>query len=526
MMMNLLTKLQWLLVLPTVCYSRQFRCTYEQAIMHGLNRTEQHFHACKMEDGSTFELRKSIIDSIQSELTSTTTQLSLQNIMIQDDVITEADVAVVVDKFDLVTDAVAKGTKSVVVVRVVSTRDGIEPSIDQSLLSRNYFEDNLFGDMEATFAKQMNLCSAGALTIVPGNNPTGVVDLFVDMSLKDRVMSPTIAGELANAFEFQIANPNMYDHILFCLPQGMQETFIAFAVDNSNLSYFQDPWCQYLSASMHEVGHNYFLSHSDEIFDGAYEDQTCLMGASFAMERGPKMCFNGQKFWALNWYLGKRLSIDPANDGAWNGRLAAFVDHAAVKPNDPEAAVLIQLGDLYLVYNRAKSYNIHVLEKRDQVTIAWANEPAKGMQSRSIMLAGLDGRQTRTFQRNVLFSLNSATTVNVVIEICDILNGGAYDYAELSITLTGQPSACGLMNQAPLIGNIQCGQHRAACDAKVPCCDGLYCRGAICRRVTGLNKRAKLGGNGKGGSAAGGVRGLRGSESGSNATTTTVLPVA
>jgi hypothetical protein len=54
---------------------------------------------------------------------------------------------------------------------------------------------------------------------------------------------------------------------------------VAYGYINSWLTVYNDVWCEYLSAQMHELGHNLDLGHSNEGEgdDGEYEDQSCMM---------------------------------------------------------------------------------------------------------------------------------------------------------------------------------------------------------------------------------------------------------
>ena len=109
------------------------------------------------------------------------------------------------------------------------------------------------------------------------------------------------------------------------------------------------------------------LSHSNE--GGKYKDQTCMMGFSFNITGGPRMCFNAHKNWILGWYSDRQIQIDPDSQ-PFQGRLLAFTDAGGAASGD---VVIVQFGDLYIQYNRAEALNIQVLEKKDQLVITRAN---------------------------------------------------------------------------------------------------------------------------------------------------------
>jgi hypothetical protein len=59
---------------------------------------------------------------------------------------------------------------------------------------------------------------------------------------------------------------------------------------------------------MHEVGHNLNLEHSNEGTQ-EYGDQTCMMGYSYGITYGPKMCFNGAKSFGFGWYSSRTTAV-------------------------------------------------------------------------------------------------------------------------------------------------------------------------------------------------------------------------
>jgi len=71
----------------------------------------------------------------------------------------------------------------------------------------------------------------------------------------------------------------MFDLVMICLPPG-QSDILAFAFNNSKYSFYNDEWCGYVDAQMHEVGHNLGLAHSGSLEEGEYGDTSGLMGVS------------------------------------------------------------------------------------------------------------------------------------------------------------------------------------------------------------------------------------------------------
>lgn len=165
------------------------------------------------------------------------------------------------------------------------------------------------------------------------------------------------------------------------------------------------------------------------------------MGIGYEFEAAPQKCFNGQKFWAFNWFPSQKKLINPIADGEWKGNLAAFVD-----VDHTTMPVVLRVGNLYLVYNRAKKYNYQVNEKPDMVTIVKAATP----KSVSYMRAGIDDSSGNdsyscdaTFEEGVF---------GVTFEVCKMVYGvgsNKVDHAVLSIRRKGTPSSCAIQKAAP-----------------------------------------------------------------------------
>jgi hypothetical protein len=150
------------------------------------------------------------------------------------------------------------GSRNVMVVRVTSADAG-SPSHDRQELSRNIFGDptNIY---RPSFATQYNQCSQGQLKFHPatyaGSDESGVHDLNLPYQLLDREFDFQIDQWLETAFIQKFGPTEQYDHIFYCLPSGMAGEFVAFAVLNGGISYYSDPWCAMMSATLHEIGHN------------------------------------------------------------------------------------------------------------------------------------------------------------------------------------------------------------------------------------------------------------------------------
>lgn len=61
---------------------------------------------------------------------------------------------------------------------------------------------------------------------------------------------------------------------------------IAYAFINSWMSVYSNEWCNYPSAQIHELGHNFGYAHSNEGTQN-YGDQSGMMGYSYSQDEGP-----------------------------------------------------------------------------------------------------------------------------------------------------------------------------------------------------------------------------------------------
>jgi hypothetical protein len=140
-------------------------------------------------------------------------------------------------------------------------------------------------------------------------------------------------------------------------------------------------------------------------------DTSGSMGSSLFRVGGPLQCWNGHKYSMGGWLWDHFRQADLATDPSpWLGRLVAFTDHQSSKlqPTDSTLlrVVLPVAMDLYLVYNKAKSFNIGTREKANLVTVV---QPDVVDPRSSKILAGLSVGQS--------FSVGGLTvTVCVIIE--------------------------------------------------------------------------------------------------------------
>jgi len=175
------------------------------------------------------------------------------------------------------------------------------------------------------------------------------------------------------------------------------------------------------------------------------------MGFSYGTTGWPSICFNAHKNWQAGWFKDRTISIDPAAiQGVWRGKVATFVDYPFTSPGEN---VVIQVGQLYLQFNRAKGPNFQTREMRDQLAIV--EDRPKG----SELLAGLDGLNANsTFYRQDDYGPNGET---LFIAVCSTSFGNdvtkpdvmfisiALDMIDCSIQFTDNPTESPIPSPSP-----------------------------------------------------------------------------
>ena len=150
------------------------------------------------------------------------------------------------------------------------------------------------------------------------------------------------------------------------------------------------------------------------------------MGYSYDGIDSPVMCYNGHKNYVLGWYVDRQITINPATDGPWLGKLVGFVDYAYTSVSRNEN-VLIAVDKLYIQYNLAEKFNFETQEKANMVTITTAIDAT----SPSYILSAITVSQT-------------AVVGLYTVEVCALVSAAAPvpEYLILSIRLNNQPSSC------------------------------------------------------------------------------------
>jgi Gametolysin peptidase M11 len=195
------------------------------------------------------------------------------------------------------------GKRTVIVLRIVG-RDAATSATEAQLA------DDIFG----ANGDGLNLktgydrCSYGQLQIEPLTTnarigPDGVYtvklpNIIIAGKSRDAVYNAALAQATA---DLGVAPNFLANHVMFCIPPGTSGNWLAYSIPNHWMSVYNDKWCQYPSAQMHEIGkfmlpciiqtaprvvhiplirkcagHNLNLHHSGEGVS-AYGDQSGLM---------------------------------------------------------------------------------------------------------------------------------------------------------------------------------------------------------------------------------------------------------
>ena len=210
------------------------------------------------------------------------------------------------------------------------------------------------------------------------------------------------------------------------------------------MSVYSNNWCNYVSAQMHEVGHNLNLGHSGEGTE-TYADQSGMLGFSYGSESGPKMCFNAAKNYQLGWYSDKTKVITPgaATDSCFSGDLhgTAFYENAAaqtvgIKVNNSGSST-----DVYIMFNAATGIQSGTQEGGNTVMVVTAGAEGTGY-AESTLTAKLSpsttGYALPGFTNTVLYVDSRVDNQYVTIRI--ETNGQACDGGLAPDPPTAQPT--------------------------------------------------------------------------------------
>jgi Gametolysin peptidase M11 len=333
--------------------------------------------------------------------------------------------------------------RSVLVLRLLT---GNEDSGSASIIE-NELNNVLFREQtEPSVQTQMRLCSGGRILLQPASE--GILTVQVNLGGNTNVEAWTTAAaqkvmqehygtdDSVTGYKEQLRN--RADHVLIILPASFPgNNFVANAEIGHSICVFTLEWIASLSAYMHEMGHNINLRHAGLGSSKPYADLTGYMGVSTPIAWGPQKCYNAAQHWSLGWYDDKRMSLVGTDlSSPITVKVAAFTDHEKI---GSDYAVLVQVTDnVYLQFNRAKSYNVGTDMMPDQVVVI------RDDVEKTVLLAGMDT------------SSNTLRLSSVAIQVCalniNFNDASQIDYAVIAVASSDNGAMCsGVLTSASAV---------------------------------------------------------------------------
>jgi hypothetical protein len=154
----------------------------------------------------------------------------------------------------------ANVVKKVLVLRVVaqdSKTTATETQLADDIFGASGDAVNLQSQYKACSYDQLQF---NAVTSITEGGTDGVYTVYLDTTNVKGASDGTIRTKAVNAATAQLGRlTNIADYVMVCLPPGTNGGWIAYAYINHWLSVYNDKWCQYPSAQMHEMGKLWFV---------------------------------------------------------------------------------------------------------------------------------------------------------------------------------------------------------------------------------------------------------------------------
>lgn len=347
------------------------------------------------------------------------------------------------------------GNKTILVLRISS------PDTGAVELSKETLSERIFGigpnAPARTVSGQYSDCSYDQLNFFPAQG-NGVVNGVAEIALTTNIfnvdpqfLEVIIAEQAEAALGINGTLDENFDHIMFVFPHGTawrkSQKWAAFAYIGKQRSLFNNLNAGYLTVVMHELAHNFGFQHSSEN-RSPYGDKSGIMGYAYQAVGTPYKCFNGHKNYMLGWFADKTITVN-ITEGSWGGNIAGLTSYDVIRPED---YMLVNVGDLYLQFNRANKFNQFSKDFKNQVTIVRGTAPDQ----RSNLLGAVSQINEYLFATEHRVENFQGTGSDLVIEACEQqylakISPDLPDFVRVSIYLDNgeQSSECNRLQVAP-----------------------------------------------------------------------------
>ncbi|KAL7431028.1 hypothetical protein ACHAXH_003303 [Discostella pseudostelligera] len=277
------------------------------------------------------------------------------------------------------------GPKPILVVKVTD-KNGLAVSESTTTISDDVFGTS--GD-PVNLKSQLDACSMGRLTVVPGDNNSGqikqsvysapgVISVKLSISITNTA-NPDIRNAITTAVQnlLGVTLPGPYKHVMYVLQKCYLNCgWAAYAYVGGWNSVYVGAYYKQVGVTVHELGHNFGLLHSGGLDGLEYTDHTCMLGNPLYSDDVGRMCYNAAKSWQIGWYNDRKITLNPKTALASNANWGTVVTLVGIADyqNVANIPVVLKLetdtvDDYFIAFNRAVGINADNDEADNEVTV-------------------------------------------------------------------------------------------------------------------------------------------------------------